>query len=107
MRCGVIVLRQAALVVVAVNGVERGAYIFGRHQRAQAADVRHVLTYELIHKTSAAKLVFGSLRIVRAHVAAQVVCDLVAAKTPDLLDVIFAVEEIGVDPAVPFSNEFR
>src|ERR1019366_7946371 len=66
--------------------------------RAQAGDFGHVLAHQLIQQAAGTHLVLRLLGVLGTHVAAQRGGDLVFRHAADLLRVVFAVEQIGVNP---------
>ena len=77
---------------------EGAANVFGLEQRAEITDAGETLAEELISQAALAELVFGMFGIGGTHVAAEGLGDFVVMERANLLFVIFAVEEIGVDP---------
>src|ERR1039458_8012229 len=59
---------------------------------------REVLADELVGEAATAYLVLGRLGILCPHVAAQIWRDIVLLEAGDFLDVILAIEQIGINP---------
>ena len=91
------VMHKAALVVVAVDRSQRLADVGGTKQVSKASDGGHVLADELVHLTAVADLVLRMDRVLRAF-NLQAARNLVLWNTTNLLDVVLAIEKVGVDP---------
>ena len=70
----------------------------GIHERAEAGDVRHVLADELIDQAALAHLIVRMRGVVGTHRVQQCVWNGVSALSAHLLDVVFAVEQVLIDP---------
>src|ERR1700722_3205753 len=66
-----VMVHQAALVVVAINRIQRSAHMLRGNQWPQSRDVGEILSQELIDEASLANLILWLFRILASHAAAQ------------------------------------
>src|ERR1019366_3977587 len=100
-----IVAGERAFVIVAVDGLEGFANVVRPHGGAEAGDFGHVLAHQLIEQAAGADLVLRLLGVLGTHGADQRGGDFVFGDAADLLGVVFAVKEIGVDPLAAVLEE--
>ena len=99
---GIGVMGEAGHEVVAMDGGEGRAHVGGVEEIAEAGYGGHLLADELIGETAVAELVVGVHGVACAGAVEQAAGDLIARNAAHLLDVVLAVEEMGVDPAAAF-----
>ena len=88
--------RRARVCGCIDRSIQRFADLRRIDQRPQAGYIGQILPEQLVHQAPVAYLVLRMLRIVGPHSAPQSRSNLVGRKSANFLNIVLAIEEIGI-----------